>query len=118
MARKDKDKLYPLQTMISREAAAYLTKLAEEDDRSLVKYAKKVIMDHLKDKGYVEGSVEPLPIKEIQSSNEDEKSQKKSNSTVAEKELKQSANCNTLSVTNRTRGRNSKVAPVQMSFVK
>lgn len=118
MARKNKDNLYPLQTMISREAAAYLTKLAEADDRSLVKYAKKVIMDHLKANGYVEGSVEPLPKKESKSSNEDEKSQKKSNLIVAEKELKQSANCNISSATNRTRAKNTKVAPIPMNFAK
>lgn len=119
MARKNSENLYPLQTLITRDAAAYLTELAKEDDRSLVKYVKKIVMDHLKANGYKEGSVEPLAKKERSDVKEEDSSQKKSSSvTLVEEELKQSANCNTLSTNKRTRGKGTKVAPVPMNFVK
>lgn len=114
MARKKNENDYALQTIISKDAAKFLSDLAEKDDRSLVKYTKRVIMEHLKANGYVESN-------EIKSSTCDpkheEETQKKTNLSVDDN-AKQSANCNTGSSTGGNRNRRNKVAPVPMNFVK
>lgn len=119
MARKDSENLYPLQTLIPRDAAKYLKDLAKEDDRSVVKYVKKIVMDHLKANGYTEGSVEPLAKNTRKSEEKEDNSQKKSNSIGTEEKLKQSANCSSLSIgtLNKKKKGSNKVAPVPMSFI-
>lgn len=121
MARKKDENNYPLQTIITRDAAAYLAKLAKEDDRSMVKYAKRVIMEHLKANGYVENStIQETSKNELKKEHIEEKTetQKKSSSSAEQvKEIKQPANCIQSSVT-RTRSKNTKVAAVPVSFVK
>lgn len=117
MARKRDLNNYPLQTIIPRDAAEYLAKLAEEDDRSMVKYVKRIVMDHLKAKGYVENAKVEIK-KDKEEHTDKEETQKKSSSVVDDEKVEQSANCNTLSSTNRSRKRNTKVAPIPINFVK
>lgn len=121
MARKKNENNYALQTIITKDAAKYLSDLAKADDRSMVKYVKRVIMQHLKDNGYVEkDTIEKDNEVKVEEKciQEEEKDQKKNSSLTEQvKEIKQPANCTQSSVT-RTRNRNTKVAPVPASFVK
>ena len=115
MARRKNSNDYALQTIISKDAAEFLSALAKEDDRSLVKYTKRIIMKHLEEKGYVE----PLTKKERNEIKEEDSSHKKSSTVVSVEELKQSANCNSSSTItlNKNKKGSTKVVPVPMSFI-
>lgn len=112
MARKKNSDDYALQTIISKDAAEFLSALAKEDDRSLVKYTKRIIMKHLEEKGYVEKSKE-----HIKETNNKEETKKDITVSLETDTAKQSTNCSS-SVSNikKGRGTNTKVAPVPMSF--
>ena len=116
MARKKNENDYALQTIISKDAAEFLSNLAKEDDRSLVKYTKRIIMEHLKANGYVEKATSNVENKEEHINKEE--TQKKSNSSIDDN-AKQSANCNSLSIgtSNKKKKGSNKVAPVPMSFI-
>ena len=115
MARKKNENDYALQTIISKDAAKFLADLAKADDRSLVKYTKRIIMEHIRSKGYVEASTDNVNASEDEHINKE--TQKKNSSAMEQIEVKQSANCTQSSIA-RTRSKNTKVAPVSFGFVK
>lgn len=113
MARRKNSNDYALQTIISKDAAEFLSALAKEDDRSLVKYTKRIIMKHLEEKGYVENSNK----EHVNETNNKEETKEDITVSLETDTAKQSTNCSS-SVSNikKGRGTNTKVAPVPMSF--
>lgn len=72
-----KSEIYNLQIPIDKNLESLLKKLADEDDRALRNYCKKVLQEHVKNKGVVE-----TVSKEVKVS-------KKSNDVITEKSLEE-----------------------------
>ena len=120
MARSQDSNMKSVQTFISKDASDYLKQLAKNDFRSVAKYVQKLIMQDLKNHGYVEP----------EAGSETEKKTINSKTESIEK-VEQSANNNSsvdfvssaAIVTNapetilggkRARSKNSKVAPMNL----